>query len=694
MQLAREVAASFAGGASDSLAPDEYAADQAQVMLNFAPSKLGHVARYVRGLRQLSIAHHFDPADETVCFGAIEFYTAAGVRQIIASWGGLNVGSALFLSTDGGVTFAPITGGAALEDDYWSFAIYREGSNNILAMANGGASAYQWNGSALSAISNIPSGTKYLAVMGDRLIAAGGDGVTVAASKVGDIDNGYGATDGGYTVKATTHDGDTEITGLFTLGSTLLVFKRKSVGYVEGFGYQTLQVEAGARGLSRSVGCVAHRSIAPCGDQGVMWLSERGFEFYSPGGVVQLASVQQQRFIDRINYAAVRAFPGLPASVWDAGRHEYVCAVPVSVGIGDSVIGQYRNTWSYVFRPPTGDRRAAAYMLYPTDEDSSTVVVDDDGMLAISEGDRTGFMGFVNERGMLELGHLPDPGLWMEVNENTGMLEFSVSRVGPSSLFVMDTGQRQPVVAVGTYAGGVAVRAGDPAALPAQVIDGGNMSIAGLWVALGGGVSIAAGVATWNGVDIGQLVQGFPVTVGMTFTVRFTVSGTTAEQLTLRIGGNFASPANYGNGTHVATITITALSGTFPHGIIFSGTAPAFDGSLDNVSVEVTYPADAAQVGILRTRPFTFGDEFARKKAKRAKVLAAQPLALDATLYAVVDGARQAGHEIELPASSTTVRREERLGGRGRTLQVELHAAADVDVDGLELVAALIDEVA
>lgn len=332
MQLLREVDEGFYYGMRTGVVDDEFRKGEVAFIMNARPSARGGVCQPIGDFEGVGRPTAGIP------YGLVELTTAAGAKQLVEI-----VGDTAYYSTDEGANWSAIAGATGLREDYWSFAIYREGSSNVLCCANGGTSAYQYDGTTWSTISNIPSGTKYLEVLGDRLIAAGGSGVTVAASKVSDIDNGYGATSGGWTVKATTHDGDVEITGLFTLGSVLLVFKQKSVGYIEGFGYQTLQVAAGARGLSRSVGCVAHRTIAPLGDDGVAWLSRRGVESYRVGGRVTLISHQVQEIVDSVHWAHIEDAPGEPSAIWVEGLQEYWCSLPLGVPGCE---------WLYAYRPP------------------------------------------------------------------------------------------------------------------------------------------------------------------------------------------------------------------------------------------------------------------------------------------------------------------------------------------------------
>ena len=237
-RIAVEQQLSFARGMNDTATPTEYRPDECELLHNGRISFDGQTVRRRGG----SVKTHSAALNSAgVCYGAIEYHTAAGVQQLVVF-----IDDKAYTSTDEGVTWTEQATG--LTTGYWSLVIMRQGSANVLCAANGGTNSYQWNGTTWATISNIPNDVKYLAVFNNRLWAAGHAGITVVASKVGDLE--VYATPDGLSVQAQTHDGDTEMTGLYQLGTVLLAFKEESCGYIEGFGFNTLEVEAGARGIS------------------------------------------------------------------------------------------------------------------------------------------------------------------------------------------------------------------------------------------------------------------------------------------------------------------------------------------------------------------------------------------------------------------------------------------------------------
>ena len=152
----------------------------------------------------------------------------------------------------------------------------RVGAENRVIGTNGGDHPVSWNGvDDVVELDNWPAGIKHVAVMNDRLWGSD-DSINVRGSAVGDPAT-IATAAGGLFVKCQAHDADPQIMGIWTHGLILLVFKRETMGYIEGYGFNTIQAQTGERGISRSVGCVAHRSIAPSGSGGRVLAVRTGY---------------------------------------------------------------------------------------------------------------------------------------------------------------------------------------------------------------------------------------------------------------------------------------------------------------------------------------------------------------------------------------------------------------------------------
>lgn len=412
---------SFARGMRDSAAPTEYAPDEVETLLNGRPSRVGNSIEPRGGSKR---THSVELNDGAIGLGAIEYAAADRTQHFVVA-----VGDKWYHSTDQGASWAAIGGASSLFASPWSFVLMRVGGENRLIGANGGAAKkpLSWNGSEdVVSLENWPTGVKHLAVFNDRLFGSDGT-ITVRGSKVGDPAT-LDSADGGLTIQCQAHDDDPEVTGLWTHGVVLLVFKRRSMGYIEGFGFNSISVSTGDRGLSRSVGCIAHRSIAPAGDGGVCWLSSRGIEYMAPGSLSpQLVSQPIQKFMDTIDLPGIASNPGLPCALWWQRREEYWLAVPSGSAI--------QNTHIIVFRPPAANRPPAIWLFQGAEATGGTLLIDNDGILQYTSEVSGNRVRIIN--GILELD--PLTGSFVTIDED-GILQVAGVDSGAGALFIGDRG--------------------------------------------------------------------------------------------------------------------------------------------------------------------------------------------------------------------------------------------------------------
>lgn len=345
LQTARQP--SFKRGANDSAAPEEVQPSEVRQMYDCRLSLSGNGAIRRGGSQQL---HSSALNSGATVYGLVSFTTGSGTGQLLAF-----VGDTLFTSTDGGSTWTSEQTG--LNEAYWDFAITDVCGTPEVIAANGDTNVHRWDGSTWSQLSGAPSGVKYLAVYHNRLYVAGHNEETIQASAVSDFDE-WGVSNGAINLKAGIHDGDPVIRALYQLGPYLLIFKSESVGYLEGYGFETLNVETGAEGISRSVGCLGFRTVKGTSEEAVLWLSERGMEYLSVGSGVQLVGRPLQGFFESVSRSAVRSTEGLPSAVYWGEKNEYWCAVPTE--------GATQNDRIYVWRPPGGSTSSAQWIFRPS----------------------------------------------------------------------------------------------------------------------------------------------------------------------------------------------------------------------------------------------------------------------------------------------------------------------------------------
>lgn len=412
-RLLTEYQEDFSRGMNDSWVANRHPPDAARLILNGRVQPDGTVSRRDGTRRKNGSVLNAD-----IGYGAVTFQLANGDEQEVAIFG-----DTAYMSDDNWATNSQIATG--LREDYYDFATMEIGATNYLYLANGDTTIKTWDGSTWSTLSGAPSGVKYVEVFNSRLWVSGHNGVLVQGSKVADPTAWTGAA-GSLTVSILTHAGDPP-TGLFTLGPHLLVFDRHATSYIDGFGEQTLIVAQGATGFSRSVGCVAFRTIAAVGDDGVCWLSARGVEFYSASTGIVLLTREIQDFVSTIEFSTIDNTPGVPTGVYDPGRLNYHCAVPVdsSQNSRSIVVNLYHRGRGWVGAPAIDeqDYTAGTELLFGGDGD---------GYLAI---DANGYALRPDVNGYTSLataGSAGDP----VVEDANGYLDVDTNDAVPATLYL------------------------------------------------------------------------------------------------------------------------------------------------------------------------------------------------------------------------------------------------------------------
>lgn len=428
--LIRELTTDFSSGMFDSVASTNYPKAAVAQIVNGRIQPDGTVRR-----RWGSIRTHAAALGDGPSYGGTEFITAAGVVQVIKIFG-----SQAFKSEDYGATWTQIATG--LRRDYYTFATMRVGASIYLYAANSDTTVKRWDGTTWDTNPNAPSGVKFVAVFNGRLWYAGHSGVIVQATAIADPT--ILATPNGLLVQIIVSDGD-DLTGLYQVGPHLLVFDRHQTSYIDGYGEQTLIVAVGATGFSRSVGCLAFRSIVGVGENAVCWLSQRGVEYYSVNTGIQLISKSVQLLVQTIAWDQVLATPGAPCGAYDPINQNYHLAI--------STTGQ-RNNNTLVFnlldnvqyqRP--GKRAAVSVDRQNSQSGSIAFGGDANGYLTSQPG---GLAARVGADGYMQLAATGDP----VSGDAGGYLSTLVDDTLPSTIFMSQVaGGGAPVVYLGGYDG-------------------------------------------------------------------------------------------------------------------------------------------------------------------------------------------------------------------------------------------------
>jgi len=433
-QLYEELTTDFSLGAFTALAQTAYPKAAVASLLNARIEADGTVRR-----RPGSIRTHASQLEDAACYGATRFRTASGTEMMVEIFG-----TKAYKSTDKGANWTQIATG--LRQDYYTFSTWTEGGVTYLLAANGDTTIKTYNGTTWTTMANAPSGVKYVAVFNNRVWAGGHNGPIVQASKVGVM--GVWASPSGLTITVQTHSGNA-LRGMYQIGPHLLVFDRNSTSYIDGFGEQTLLVASGATGFSRSVGCAGFRTIAGVGDNGAAWLSERGIEYYVPGGQIQLVSGPIEDFFASIDWGQLYENPGRPSACYDEVNQNYHCALALDGLRNDRVVvlNLLQQNVEYQRR---GQLAAAAIDRYVSPEGGDLYFTGGaDGYLTTSGG---GFQANATATGYMEL--VTTGGDWV-TGDASGYLANVTNDALPATLCIAPATDSPGVVYWGGYDGWV-----------------------------------------------------------------------------------------------------------------------------------------------------------------------------------------------------------------------------------------------
>lgn len=427
--LVTELTSDFSRGMMDDRAYTRYPDNALALAQNARIQEDGTAQRRHGSIRTHSSALN---GGEQV-YGAHHFTTAAGQSQMVVI-----VGDTAYYSTDRGINWTQAA--TSLREDFWTFAIMRVGSTNYLFAANGDTTINRWDGSTWDTVPNAPSGVKYIEVFNGRLWAAGHNGVLVQASKIADPET-WAAPDG-LTVTVLAH-GAHGLTAMHQIGPHLLVFDEDSTSYIDGYGEQTLVVATGATGFSRSVGCVAFRSLASVGDNACCWLSRRGVEYYAPGSGIVRLSRNLDRFLENIDLEQLKDNPGRPSGVYNPlDEHYHLALSTTGVRNNRTLVINLRQQNRDQFGAPTVDspQQSGGGILF---------LPGDDGYLT------TGGGGFELTSDANGYGALVTEGTGGDVTaeDADGYLETSTDDTLPSTFFLAPSSTRSAVVYSGGYDG-------------------------------------------------------------------------------------------------------------------------------------------------------------------------------------------------------------------------------------------------
>lgn len=171
-----------------------------------------------------------------------------------------------------------------------SFASFRDLANDVVYIADGGQPS-KW--ASIGALTlNVPGtpNVKRLAVHNLRLMGIG-DSTSPETLYFSGLSNGDTLGDeangGGFAIVRTF--GHEPLTGLLSVGQSLLLFHERGISRFTGWGQDDFNIDDGTRGVTQDVGTIAPNSIVGIENLG-FFLSDRGAYAVTESGVQQISA--------------------------------------------------------------------------------------------------------------------------------------------------------------------------------------------------------------------------------------------------------------------------------------------------------------------------------------------------------------------------------------------------------------------
>ena len=257
------------------------------------------------------------------------------------------------------------------------FVQFRDASADVVYIADGGT-INKWNGTTLTTsgiggTANVSS----VVVHNERLWAAGDpsfpDSIFYSALNNGDtLSNG---ASGGGQIIVRTH-GDETVVGLATVNTSLLIFHRRGISRLTGYGQDDITVAPAS--ITADVGTIAPKSIVSVGNV-AFFLSERGLYRCNEAEVMAVGSVETPdpllpiiRSLTSVQFGNIRA-------QFNRATRELWITMP---GYGVYVYHTILNAWSGPF--DTGYTSPDTTALFET--------LDSAGLPILLKGDASGWV--------------------------------------------------------------------------------------------------------------------------------------------------------------------------------------------------------------------------------------------------------------------------------------------------------------
>jgi hypothetical protein len=257
-----------------------------------------------------------------------------------------------------------------------TFAQFRDGSDDVVYIADGGL-LNKWDGTTLTVDIAGTIGARMITVHNQRLWSCGcgvaPDSIFYSALNDGDT-LGNGSAGGGEIIVRTF--GDENVIALTSIGTSLLIFHRRGVSRLTGYGQDDITVEP--QGITADVGLIAAKSVVPVGNVG-FFISERGLYRCNEAEVAPVGTVQKpDPLLAKIRLLSSAQFENIRAEFNRATRELWISLPGVGVYTYHTILQSWSGPWDTAYVAP------ATTSLFG--------VLDASGLPVLVKGDADGFV--------------------------------------------------------------------------------------------------------------------------------------------------------------------------------------------------------------------------------------------------------------------------------------------------------------
>jgi hypothetical protein len=231
-----------------------------------------------------------------------------------------------------------------------TFAQFRDGTNDVVYITDGGL-LNKWDGTTFSVNLANTSAVESITVHNQRLWGCGNssfpDSIFYSALNNGDS-LGNASASGGQIVVRTF--GDETVVGLASINTSLMIFHRRGISRLTGYGQDDITVEPA--GVTADVGVIARHSIVSIGNLG-FFVSERGLYMVNEAEVAPVGTVDKpDPLLAPIRALTSTQFDAIRAAFNRATRELWISIPGYGVYVYHTVLRSWAGPWDTGYLSP------------------------------------------------------------------------------------------------------------------------------------------------------------------------------------------------------------------------------------------------------------------------------------------------------------------------------------------------------